>query len=193
MEDEYNALLKNRTWTLIPNNQNYKLIGKKWVYRVKYNPDGTINKYKARLVVKGFLQTPGTDFKETFSLVVKAATIRIVLTLAVNNGWMLRQVDINNAFLNGDPTENVHMPQPKGFKDKNKSDYVCKLRKALYDLRQAPTVWFDKLKGALSSWGFENSKCDTSLFFRRVKSEIIIMLIYVDDIIITRNNSERIE
>lgn len=140
MEDEYNALLKNRTWTLIPNNQNYKLIGKKWVYRVKYNPDGTINKYKARLVVKGFLQTPGTDFKETFSLVVKAATIRIVLTLAVNNGWMLRQVDINNAFLNGDPTENVYMPQPKGFKDKNKSDYVCKLRKALYDLRQAPTV-----------------------------------------------------
>lgn len=138
MEDKYNALMKNKTWTLIPNNQNYKLIGNKWVYRVKENLDGTIKKYKARLVVKGFLQTPGLDFKETFSPVVKAATIGIVLTMAVNNGWMLRQVDINNAFLNGDLTENVYMPQPEGFEDKNKLDYICKLKKSLYGLRQAP-------------------------------------------------------
>ncbi|KAH9717402.1 retrovirus-related pol polyprotein from transposon RE2 [Citrus sinensis] len=100
MEDEYNALIKNETWTLIPNDSSYKLIGNKWVYKVKENPDGTINKYKARLVVKGFLQIPGIDFTETFSPVVKAATIKIILTLAVNNDWMLRQVDINNAFLN---------------------------------------------------------------------------------------------
>ena len=104
MEDEYNALMKNKTWTLIPNSQNYKLVGNKWVYRVKENLDGTVNKFKARLVAKGFLQTPGVDFKETFSPVVKAATIRIILTLAVINDWKLRQVDINNAFLNGELT-----------------------------------------------------------------------------------------
>ena len=109
MEDEYNALMKNKTWTLIPNSQNYKLVGKKWVYRVKENPDGTINKFKARPVAKGFLQTPGVDFKEIFSPVVNAATIIIVLTLAVNNDWKLRQVDINNAFLNGELTETVYM------------------------------------------------------------------------------------
>lgn len=156
---------------------------------MKENPDGTINKYKARLMVKGFLQTPRLDFKETFSIVVKAATIKIILTLAVNNGWMLRQVDINNVFLNGDLIENVYMPQPEGFEDKNKPDYVCKLKKTLYGLKQARMAWFDKLKGALNSWGFENSKCDTSLFFRRVKSKIVIILIYVDDIIVTGNNS----
>ncbi|KAK9217646.1 hypothetical protein WN943_006274 [Citrus x changshan-huyou] len=193
IEDEYNALMKNKTWTLIPNSQNYKLVGNKWVYRVKENSDGTINKFKTRLVAKGFLQTPGVDFKETFSPIVKAATIRIVLTVVVNNDWKLRQVDINNAFLNGDLTETVYMPQPEGFEDKNKPNHICKLNKALYGLRQAPRAWFDKLKSVLYSWDFENSKCDTSLFFRRTKSDIIIMLIYVDDIIITRSNCQDVE
>ena len=138
MEDEYNALMKNETWTLVPNDSSHKLIGNKWVYRVKENPDGTINKYKARLVVKGFLQIPGIDFTETFSLVVKAVTIRIILTLAVNNDWLLRQVDINNAFLNSELTEMIYMPQPEGFVNKSKPNHICRLKKALYGLRQAP-------------------------------------------------------
>ena len=83
MEDEYHALMKSKTWTLIPNNHNCKLIRNKWIYKVKENSDGSINKYKARLVAKGFLQTPGLDFNETFSPVIKAATIRIILTMAV--------------------------------------------------------------------------------------------------------------
>ena len=193
MEDEYNALIKNETWTLIPNYSSYKLIRNKWVYRVKENPYGTINKYKARSVVKGFLQIPYIDFTETFNPIVKAATIRIILTLAVNNDWMLRQVDINNAFLNGELTKMVYMPQPEGFMDKSRLNHICILKKALYGLRQAPRAWFDKLKGALNSWGFENSKCDTSLFFRMTKFEIVILLIYVDDIIITGDNSSSIE
>ena len=193
MEDEYNALIKNQTWTLIPHDQNYKHIGNKWVYKVKENPDGTINRYKARLVMKGFLQTPGLDFNETFSPVVKAATIRIILTLAVNNDWMLRQVDINNAFLNGELTETVYMPQPEGFEDKRKPNHICKLKKSLYGLRQAPRAWFDKLKSALYSWGFNNSKCDTSLFFRRNNAEMVIILVYVDGIIVTGSDSKGIE
>ncbi|KAH9718722.1 hypothetical protein KPL71_022333 [Citrus sinensis] len=113
--------------------------------------------------------------------------------MAVNNDWLLRQVDINNAFLNGDLTETVYMPQPEGFEDKNRPNYICKLEKALYGLRQAPKAWFDKLKGALSSWGFKNSRSDTSLFFRRAESKIVIMLIYVDDIIITGSDSKGIK
>ena len=161
--------MKNKTWTLIPNNQNYKLIGNKWVYKVKENSDGTINKYKARLVAKEFIQILGLDFNETFSPVVKAATIRIIITLAVNNDWLLRQVDINNAFLNGDLTKTVYMPQPEGFEDKNRPNYICKLKKTFYGLRQTPRAWFDKLKGALSCWGFKNSRSNTSLFFRRAE------------------------
>ena len=87
-----------------------KLVGNKWIFRVKQNSDGTINRYKARLVAKGFLQTKGVDYQETFSLVVKAATIRIILNMAVMNNWKLRQVDINNAFLNGELTKTIYMP-----------------------------------------------------------------------------------
>ncbi|KAH9667020.1 retrovirus-related pol polyprotein from transposon RE1 [Citrus sinensis] len=90
-------------------------------------------------------------------------------------------------------SEAVYMPQPEGFEDKNRPSYICKLEKALYGLRQAPRAWFDKLKGALSCWGFKNSKSDTSLFFRRIESKIVIMLIYVDDIIITGSDSQGIE
>ena len=124
---------------------------------------------------------------------VKAATIRIILTLAVNNDWMLRQVNINNAFLNGELTETVYMPQPEGFEDKRRPNHICKLKKALYGLRQAPRVWFDKLNSALYSWGFKNSKCDASLFFRRNSAEIIIVLVYVDDIIVTGSDNKGIE
>jgi histone deacetylase 1/2 len=101
MKDEYQALINNNTWTLIPLPPHRKAIGCKWIFRVKENPDGTINKYKARLVAKGFLQTPGFDFTETFSPVIKPVTIRIILTLAVTYKWSVQQIDINNAFLNG--------------------------------------------------------------------------------------------
>ena len=127
-----------------------KLVGNKWIFRVKQNSDGTINRYKARLVAKGFLQTEGVDYQETFSPVVKAATIRIVLSMDVINNWKLRQVDINNAFLNGELTETVYMPQPEGFVDTDHPRYVCKLKKALYGLKQAPRAWFDKLRSVLN-------------------------------------------
>ena len=113
--------------------------------------------------------------------------------LAVNNDWLLRMVDINNAFLNGDLTETMYMPQPEGFEDKRRPNHICKLKKALYGLRQAPRVWFDKLKIALCSWGFNNSKCDTSLLFKRSSAEIIIVLVYVDDIIVTGSDNKGIE
>ncbi|KAH9750608.1 retrovirus-related pol polyprotein from transposon RE1 [Citrus sinensis] len=193
MQEEFNALIRNQTWCLVPPEQNMKLVGKKWIYRVKQNSDGSINKYKARLVAKGFLQTEGIDYQETFSLVVKAATIRIVLSLAVMNNWKLRQVDINNAFLNGELSETVYMPQPEGFENSEHPNYVCKLKKALYGLNQAPRAWFEKLRSVLESWQFTRTRSDTSLFFKRSGNDMILLLIYVDDIIVTRNNNAEIE
>ena len=100
---------------------------------------------------------------------------------------------MNNAFLNGDLTEEVYMRQPEGFVDQQRPDFVCKLHKALYGLKQAPRAWFDKLKSSLIQWGFKNSKSDTSLFLRRTKSSIIIILIYIDDILITRSDCVELE
>jgi hypothetical protein len=138
MLDEFNALLHNGTWDLVPPSSSPNLVSCKWVFRIKRNSDGTVDRYKARLVAKGFHKRPGIDYKETFSPVIKPTTIRIVLSLAVTNGWPLRQLDINNAFLHGTLSEAVFMSQPPGFTDSHFSTHVCQLRKAFYGLRQAP-------------------------------------------------------
>lgn len=117
--------------------------------RIKRHHDGTIDKDKACLVVKGFHECLGVDFSDTFSLGVKPTTIRIVLHLAVTHGWPIRQLDINNAFLNGIIREDVYMTQPPSFVDSNYPSHVCKLRKALYGLKQAPRAWYKELHSFL--------------------------------------------
>ncbi|KAH9663759.1 retrovirus-related pol polyprotein from transposon RE1 [Citrus sinensis] len=166
MQDEFDALIRNKTWSLVPMDPEYKLVGCKWVFRTKYNTDGSVSKYKARLVAKEFHQTAGVDYSEIFSPVVKSSTVRVILSLAVMQGWNVRQIDVNNAFLNGDLIEDVFMQQPEGFV--SEGGYVCKLNKALYGLKQAPRAWHD------------------------VKS-IILILIYVDDILITGSDSDLLE
>ena len=124
------------------------------------------------------------DFFETFSLVVKASTIRIIFILAVSKGWDIQQMDINNGFLNGDLHEEVFMSQPDGFEDQAKPTYVCKLHKALYGLKRAPRAWFETLRGALFTWGFHNSVSNTSLFYSHKHGRMLLLLVYVDDILI---------
>ena len=170
------------------------MIGSKWVFRIKHNSDGTISRYKARLVAKGFHQTHGEDYTETFSPVMKASTVRIVLSLAVMNKWILRQIDVNNAFLNGIFVEDVYMAQPTGFTDSTKPTHVCKLKKAIYGLKQAPRAWFDRFKSAMvSQWRFLNSKSDSSLFYKWENGHILLVLVYVDDIIVTGSSYQLVQ
>ncbi|KAJ0640006.1 putative RNA-directed DNA polymerase [Helianthus annuus] len=138
MHLEVNALHKNHTWTLVPRPFNANIVGSKWLFRTKFPADGSIERHKARLVAQGFTQVPGVDFEYTFSPVVKAATVRTVLALAVINQWHLHQLDVNNAFLHGNLTETIYMEQPKGFVNARFPNHVCKLNKAIYGLKQAP-------------------------------------------------------
>lgn len=188
MEAEFQALKKNKTWILVPRSSSHKLVDCKWVFKIKYNTNGSILKHKARLVAKGVQQVPGVDFGETFSPVIKATTVGIILTLAVTFGWQVRQLDVNNAFLNGYLQETVFMKQPEGFEDSMKPTHVCKLVKALYGLKQAPRAWFDRLRDTLLSWGFQSSKCHVSLFYLKNNSLTVFILIYVDDILVTGND-----
>src|ERR1044072_9286976 len=160
-------------------------IGCKWVFRVKENPDGSVNRLKARLVAKGFHQRHGLDYAETFSPVVKPTTVRIILTLAVSLHWSIQQLDVNNAFLNGLLEEEVYMVQPPGFITSENKGHVCKLNKAIYGLKQAPRAWFGRLRVVLLKYGFVSSKCDPSLFTLHNNSDVVFLLVYVDDIIIT--------
>lgn len=189
MSSEYAALLRNNTWELVPFEQSMHVVQNRWVFRVKHKADGSVERLKARLVAKGFQQTPGLDFFETYSPVIKPSTLKVVFTLAVTYNWDIQQVDVNNAFLNGTLKETVFMRQPEGFIDNSKPNHVCLLKKALYSLRQAPRAWYDQLSNALLQWGFTNSTSDISLFIYKKVDKIILLLVYVDDILVTGNDA----
>lgn len=138
MSEEYRALLKNGTWTLVPPVSNAIVVYSKWVYKLKRDQHGAITRYKARLVAKGCNQQADIDYHETFIPVVKPTTIRVVLSLAVSRSWSLRQLDVQNAFLHGDLKEIVYLRQPLGFVEPTKPHHLCLLHKSLYGLKQAP-------------------------------------------------------
>jgi hypothetical protein len=127
----------------------------KWVYRVKYKPNGKIDKYKERLVAKGFSQQEGIYYEETFAPIAKWNIIIMVINLAAHNGWKLHQMDVKSAFLNGDLKEDIFMTQPQGFEAKGQEHKVCKLVKALYGLKQAPRGWYEKMDEYLRMVGFQ--------------------------------------
>ena len=139
MDEEMAALYGNETWDLVPLTKDKNTIGCKWVYKVKQNSDGSISRYKARLVAKGYAQTHGIDYEETFGPVAKMAKVRSVIAMAAAKGWFLHQMDVKNAFLHGDLQEEVYMDQPPGYEHVGHPEYVCKLRKSLYGLKQVPT------------------------------------------------------
>uniref|UniRef100_A0A803QEJ7 Reverse transcriptase Ty1/copia-type domain-containing protein n=1 Tax=Cannabis sativa TaxID=3483 RepID=A0A803QEJ7_CANSA len=174
--------------TLVPYDSSMNVIGCKWIHRVKLNKDGSLNRYKSRLIAKGYLQEVGIDFDETFSL-VKPTTVRTVLSLAVTHNWNVSQLDVSNVFLNGPLNETVYMCQPLEFEDLDHPTYVCKLQKAIYGLKQAPQAWNDKLIHTLFSWGFQGSRADNSLFIYGTGTNLVILLVYVDNILITGPNA----
>lgn len=174
MSEEYDALVRNGTWELVLPDSSHNIIGCKWIFRTKRNSDGSIDWFKACLVAKGFHQRPGVDYHDTFNLVVKPTTVRVVLSLAVSHGWSLRQLDVNNAFLQGHLSENVYMTQPPGFVDQDNPPYVCKLRKAINGLKQAPRAWYHEFRTFLIHSGFKNSHVDTSLLYSTLMGTLCI-------------------
>ena len=189
MNSEFDALLKNRTWHLVSPQTAWNIIGCKWVFRIKRRADGSVERFKGSLVAKGFHQQPGIDFGETFSPVIKPTTVRTILSIAISNRWSIRQIDVQNAFLHGDLSEEVYMAQPPGFAHPQYPDHVCKLQKALYGLKQAPRAWFSRLTTWLLHFGFTGSQSDSSLFIYHHPTFTMYFLIYVDDIIITSSKA----
>ncbi|KAJ9552405.1 hypothetical protein OSB04_016450 [Centaurea solstitialis] len=187
MNDEIAALHANETWDLVPRPSAANVVGSKWIFRTKFCVDGSVERLKARLVAQGFTQLPGLDYTLTFSPVVKATTVRTVLSLAVMNNWDLHQLDVKNAFLNGHLSETVFMEQPPGYIDPRFPNHVCRLKKALYGLKQAPRAWFQRFSSFLTRLGFSCSRADPSLFIFHRGNHILYLLVYVDDIILTGN------
>ncbi|GJS60756.1 ribonuclease H-like domain-containing protein [Tanacetum coccineum] len=153
----------------------------------------TLSRYKARLVANGSTQLVGIDVDETFSLVIKPATIRILLNLAISRHWLVHQLDVKNAFLHGSLSETVYMHQPPGFWDLQHPDHVCLLQRSLYGLKQTPRAWFQRF-AAYAAWvGFHHSRCDSSLFIYRQGADTAYLHLYVDDIVLTASSSDLLQ
>jgi hypothetical protein len=188
-KDEWTSLLENETFELeleIP--FGVKPIGSRWVYKLKKNTDGSI-KPKVRLVIKGYQQTPGIDFGETYAPVSKLSTFRLLLAISANHGWDIHHMDVVTAFLNPPiDNENVYMSMPPGVKllDKRfKRNSIVRLKKALYGLKQAPRLWHTHINEFLLLIGFTQSTADPNLY---LMDNILLLLRYVDDILICGDN-----
>ncbi|KAJ7961715.1 Retrovirus-related Pol polyprotein from transposon TNT 1-94 [Quillaja saponaria] len=188
MVEEMKALSKNDTWELASLPHGKRAVGCKWVFTIKRKADGTIERYKARLVARGFTQTYVVDYQETFAPVAKMNSIRVLISCAANLGWDLQQLDVKNAFLHGDLAEEVYMEIPLGFSCQKTEGKVCKLKKSLYGLKQSPRAWFDRFQKAMISFGYQQSNADHTMFVKHCHGRITILIVYVDDIVVTGDN-----
>jgi hypothetical protein len=185
MTEEYQSILKNDVWDIVPRPEGKSVVTSKWIYKIKHAADGSVEKYKARFVARGFSQVEGVDYDETFDPVARYTSI--VLS---SMSWKLHQMDVKTTFLNGEIEEEVYIEQPEGFVIHNEKSHVYRLKKALYGLKQAPRAWYEKMDGFLMSLGFSKSVVDPNLYYHIVGDECLILVLYVDDLFLT--GSERL-
>jgi hypothetical protein len=185
MKEEYQSIMKNEVWEIVPRLKNKDVVSSRWLFKIKHAADGSIEKYKERFVARGFSQKEGIDYEETFALVARYTSIRTIIALAAKMKWKLHQMDVKTAFLNDVIEEEVCIEQPQGFEVEDMKSHVCKLKKALYGLKQAPRAWYGRIDSFLTSLGFTKSKEDSNLYFKIMNNEPVILLLYVDDLFLT--------
>jgi len=191
MQEEYDFLVVNNTWSLVPLPKGRKPISCKWVFKIKHGVDGEVERYKARLVARGFTQAFGVDYTETFALVAKFVLIRYILALTTIEDMEIHQMDVKIACLNGDLEEEIYMEQPEGFTQEGEH-LVCKLHKSLYGLKQSPRAWNQKLNVFFKSIEFVRIDVDISVYLAQVKDFKFFIVVYVDDLILVCNNKEKL-
>jgi hypothetical protein len=183
MAEEIAALERTGTWDLVPCPPRIHPITYKWVYKVKTRSDGSLERYKARLVARGFQQEQGHDYDETFAHVAHMATIWTLLIMASVREWSISQLDLKNSFLNGELHEDAYMCPPHGYSISK--GMVCHIRGSLYGLKQAPRAWFLRFASVVITAGFSASAHDPALFIHMSPHGKTLLLLYVDDMIIT--------
>lgn len=188
MEEEYRSLISNDTWDLVDLPRGRHPIKSKWVFNIKRDQHGNVEKYKSRLVAKGCSQRFGVDYKETFSPVVRYSSLRLILACAVEFGLKVHQMDVATAYLNGTLNEDIYMVQPEAFVDVKNPNKVCKLKKTLYGLKQAGREWNFKLDKVLRKIGFKPCNGDPCVYTMNFKEQRNIIAVYVDDILLAISN-----
>ena len=195
MGEEMESLHKNQTWELVKLPRGRRVVGCKWVFKKKTgNPDDVGIRYKARLVAKGFSQKEGVDYNEIFSPVVRHTSIRLLLALVAHQDLELEQLDVKTTFLHGELEEDILMNQPEGFAIEGKEDYVCRLKKSLYGLKQSPRQWYKKFDSFMVKHGYSRSPYDCCVYHSKLEDgSLIYLLLYVDDMLIAARDKLAIQ
>lgn len=138
MQEEYQSIMNNRVWEIVPRLSDKSVVTSKWIYKIKHVVDGSIDKYKERLIPRGFSQKGGIDYEEKFAPTTRHTTIRSLVSLAATMGWNIHQMDVNTTFLNETIDEEVYIEHPEGFEVNSRDSHVFRLKKFPYGLKQAP-------------------------------------------------------
>ena len=183
MKEEMESLLKHSTWTLEPLPPGQRAVKCKWLFKKKLDSLGNVQRFKARLVARGFTQQEGIDYSETFSPVVRYESLRVILSIAASENMEIYQINVKTAFLHGELEETIYMHQPPGFIKKDREDYVCRLRRSLYGLKQASRAWNSKLNSILGEFGMTATSADPCVYVsaREKPHGSIILAVWVDD------------
>ncbi|KAK0597380.1 hypothetical protein LWI29_024681 [Acer saccharum] len=189
MNQEIDAIERNKTWELTELPKGKSVLGVKWVYKTKLHSNGEVDKNKERLVVKGYKQKLDIDYEEIFAPVTCLETVHLLLSLVAQKGWKVHQMDVKSAFLNGFLEEEVYVEQPPGYVKKGEEHKVYRLRKALYGLKQAPRAWYSRIDSFFLKNGFKRCPYEHALYTKEVESgNFLIACLYVDDLIFTGNS-----
>ena len=193
VNNEIESIMQNHTWELVDLPPGCKPLGYKWIFKRKMKADGSIDKYKARLVVKGYRQKEGLDYFDTYSPVTRITSIRMLISIAALFNLEIHQMDVKTAFLNGDLNEEIYMEQPEGFVVSGQEKKVCRLVKSLYGLKQAPKQWHEKFDHAMLTNGFKINECDKCVYVKNTDQGYVIVCLYVDDMLIIGSSQNMIK
>nr|GEX33260.1 retrotransposon protein, putative, Ty1-copia subclass [Tanacetum cinerariifolium] len=189
MHVEMQSMKDNEVWVLVELPPYGKTVGSKWLFKKKTDMDGVVRTYKARLVGKGYTETPGIDYEETFSPVANIKAIKILIAIATYYEYEIWQMDVKTPFLNGYLNEEVYMEQPEGFVNPKYPNRVCKLKRSIYGLKQASRQWNKRFDDEINKFGFTQNRDDPCVYLKASGSNITFLILYVDDILIMENNT----
>ncbi|GKA59734.1 retrovirus-related pol polyprotein from transposon TNT 1-94 [Tanacetum coccineum] len=193
IKSEIDSILQNHTWELVDLPPGCTPLGYKWIFKKKMKADGTIDKYKARLVIKGYRQREGLDYFDNYLPVKRITSIRMVLAITALRNLEVHQMDVKTAFLNGDLEEEIYMNQPEGFIAPGQESKVYRLVKSLYGLKQAPKQWHQKFDHTMLESRFKINECDKCVYVKDTSSGYVIFCLYVDDMLIIDSNDKMIK
>lgn len=188
MQDEMTSIEQNQVWELVKAPAGKSVIANRWIFKIKKDANGNVQRYKVRLVAKGYNQEEGIDYTETFSPVVRFDSIRLILAMAAKENLVLQQFDVKTAFLNGTIEEDIYMKQPEGFSDG--TGRVCKLQKSLYCLKRSSRCWNLRFTQFLNKFGLKSTSADPCIFVSQKEGKRLILAIHIDDGLIAAESKE---